>query len=385
MRKIVEVLRAWLKRPRGIVDGIYLGFALALILVTFNQQVLNYFTFTDISKLNEVETILSKVYAEPYTKEELTTGMYKGLINNLDGFSAYMTEEEFNSFSSDEDSSYCGIGIKWQLFDEHYIIIKVYEDSPAEKAGIVAGDIIWGANGKNCQAMTREELRAELRGEQGTFVDLIVIHDDKEVEYTIERQPIQKPNASLEVKDGIGIITLETFEGLVVEEFHNCIEEVNKQNITNLIIDLRYNTGGSVELLGTIMQDLVPADEKIFSLKKKDGTDIEYSLKAHTDKNYNIIILVNNSSASCSEIMAGSLRDLGLATIVGENTYGKGVIQDCIVLRDKSVLYLTSGHYYLPNGEPITDDGLTPDYIVEDNPETFEDEQLDYALGCFEN
>ena len=383
MRKIIDAIKAYIKRPRGLVDGIYIGFALALILVTFNQQKLNYFTFTDISKLNEVEAILSKVYAETYTKEELTTGMYKGLVGSLDGFSTYMTADEYNSFSSDEDSSYCGIGIKWQLFDDYYTIIKVYEDSPAYRAGIEAGDIIWGANGKNCQAMTREELRAELRGEQGTIVDLILIHDDKEVEYQVEREPIQKPTASLEVKDGIGIITLESFEGIVVEEFHNCIEEVNKQNITDLIIDLRYNTGGSVELLGTIMQDLVPSNEKIFSLRKKDGTDIEYSVKSHTDKNYNIIILVNSSSASCSEIMAGSLRDLGLATIIGENTYGKGVIQDCIELRDHSILYLTSGHYYLPNGEPITEDGLTPDYIIEDDKETIEDEQLNYALNLF--
>ncbi len=385
MRKIVEVLRAWIKKPRGLVDGIYIGFTLALVLVTFNQQVLNYFTFKDISKMNEVETILSKTYAESYTKEELTTGMYKGLIGSLDGFSTYLTADEYKSFISDEDSSYCGIGIKWQLFDEYYTIIKIYEGSPASKAGLKVGDILWGANGKNCQAMTREELKAELRGEQGTTVDLIVIHDDKEVEYQIERQPIQKPNASLELKNQVGVITLESFEGNVVEEFHKCIEEVNTQNITDLIIDLRYNTGGSVELLGTIMQDLVPSNEKIFSLQKKDGTNIEYSVKSHTDKQYNIVILVNHSSASCSEIMAGSLRDLGLATIVGENTYGKGVIQDCIELRDHSILYLTSGHYYLPNGEPITEDGLCPDYIVEDIRETFEDEQLIYALNLFNN
>ena len=176
---------------------------------------------------------------------------------------------------------------------------------------------------------------------------------------------------------------MESFEGFVVEEFHNCIEEVNKQGITNLIIDLRYNTGGSIELLGTIMQDLVPSNEKIFSLHKKDGTDIEYSVKSHTDKDFNIVILVNSSSASCSEIMAGSLRDLGLAILVGENTYGKGVIQDCIELRDHSILYLTSGHYYLPAGEPITEDGLTPDFVVRDIKETFEDEQLIYALNLF--
>lgn len=383
MRKILDAIKTYIKRPRGLVDGIYIGFGLALLLVTFNQQVLNYFTFTDISKLNEVETILNKVYAEPYTKDELTTGMYKGLVGSLDGFSTYMTTEEYNSFSSDEDSFYCGIGIKWQLFDEYYTIIKVYEGSPAFKAGIEAGDIIWGVNGKNCQALTREELRAELRGEQGTFVDLIIIHNDKEVEYTVERQPIQKPNAILEIRNNIGIITLESFEGFVVEEFHNCIEEVNKQGISNLIIDLRYNTGGSIELLGTIMQDLVPSNEKIFSLHKKDGTDIEYSVKSHTDKDFNIVILVNSSSASCSEIMAGSLRDLGLAILVGENTYGKGVIQDCIELRDHSILYLTSGHYYLPAGEPITEDGLTPDFVVRDIKETFEDEQLIYALNLF--
>ena len=383
MKKFYEKVKLFFTRERGWVDGLYLGFTIALIFCTVYQHFFKYFTYNDLAKLNEISTALKKVYVEPYEKEDLTDSMYKGLFNGLDGFSYYMTKEEFNDWVNNADSNYCGIGLKWQLHEGYYVILKVYENSPADKAGIKAGDIIWSVDGKRANLVSRDKLSEEMRGKEGTNVNIVIVHDGNKIAYDLKRANIQIPNASLEIKDNVGIITIEGFDGDVVDEFHKCMLSVNEKNITNLVIDLRNNMGGSVDMLGTMMQDLVPSNEKIFSLQEKDNKETVFSVQSHTDKHFNIKILVNNFSASCSEILAGSLRDLGLAELVGMNTYGKGVIQQGYELSDGSILYLTCGHYYLPNGEPIPKDGLVPDYEVEDDALTLEDEQLDYALQLF--
>lgn len=384
LKKFWNKIKKFAKRKRGYADGIYLGFLIALLLFTLSNSLFGYIRWSEISKINEVFYVLNKVYAEEYDIDEVKEGIYKGIVNKLDGFSSYMTREEYDSFSSAEDNNYCGIGVQWQIFEDLYTIVEVFEDSPAEEAGLKKGDILWGVNGNFCKTMTSEELSAEVRGLEGTSVDMIIVRNNEEIELTVVRRPIQRKIARLKIYDNVGVIDIDSFDGTVVEDFSECVEQLNKENITNLIIDLRNNTGGSVEILGTLMQDIVDTNAHIFNLVRKDGSTVEYSLKSHTDKHYNILILVNNATASASETMAGSLRDLGLAKLVGTQTYGKGVIQDSVVLSDESVLNITSGHCYLPNGEMITKDGLTPDIIIEDDTKTLADEQLEYTLTLFE-
>lgn len=364
---------------KSFIKGIYCGFCIALFFVTITQ-LFYYIRETDLIKINNIMYLVKENYIESFEKNDILDGMYKGIFHNLDSYSSYMSAEEYNSFISIEDNNFCGVGIRWQKNEDGYCeIIRVFEDGPAYNSGLQKGDLIISINNKNIGVMSREEIKTELRGLEGTEMCVKVIRDNVEFDYTFVREPIQIPFVLCDIEDNIGIITIDSFEGTVVEDFRQALLKIDKNNIKDIVIDLRNNTGGNVDCLGGVLEELLDKEYLVFTLKNKDNISNDYIIKGTNKHTYNIVVLVNKYSASCSEIMAGMLRDYGLATVLGETTYGKGVVQESFVLEDNSVVFITTGRYYLPNGSTITKDGLIPTVEIEDISSTDKDEQLEKA------
>ena len=372
-----------LSKVNKFLLGLYSGFLIAFRMFTL-PQLLYTIKDSDLTKINSILDIINNNYIESWTKEDILDGIYKGIFLNLDGYSNYLSKEEYEEFISSESNNFCGVGIRWQKNEDGiYELLRVYENGPAYESGLKKGDLIISVNEKNISAMSLEEVSTEIRGEEGTDVDIIAVRDNKELKFTVTRRFVHIPYAVCDIDNNLGIIKIESFEGEVVEDFRNALDKLDKENITNVIIDLRDNTGGSVDSLCDILSQIITEKKLVFTLRKNNNISEDCIIESYNDKKYNIVVLVNEHTASCSEIMAGMLQDYDMCIVVGEPTFGKGVIQDSFNMYDNSVVTLTTGRYYLPSGRSITESGLIPDIEIEDNIYTDIDEQLEKAKELF--
>lgn len=333
--------------------------------------------------LRSFRKLIDQEFIGEIDEQKILDQTIKGYVNGLDDeYTEYMTKEEWEEFQSSALGNYVGVGIYMGVDkNDNIVVLMPMEESPALKAGIKSGDIIVSVNDENAIGVSSDIVSSMIKGEEGTSVKLTVLRGTEYLDFDLKREAIKIYHVGHEMlENNIGYISLLTFDENCSVEFQKALEDLKAQNAQKIIIDLRNNTGGLVEEALNIADMIIPKGENILITVDAKGNK-EYS-KAEKDPivNCDIVVLVNEYSASASEILVGALKDTKKAQVVGTKTYGKGVIQSVYLLDDNSALKLTVSEYFTPNETKINKIGIEPDYNVELNEETEDDEQLNKAI-----
>ena len=347
----------------------------------------------DISnKLDKYREIIDKYYLGEVDESKLEEGAIKGYIEGLDDpYTEYISKDDMDTYLDDTMGNFVGIGIymiKNTKYDKIQVLSTI-KGSPAENAGIQAGDLIVSVDGVEYKADDMTAVSNKIKGEEGTKVTVELLRGSENVKYELTRSKVKVNQVEGKViSDDIGYIKFISFDETTAEDFKKQYQELAKKNIKSLIIDLRNNGGGIVDQALEIADYI--ADKDSVLLYEVDKNNKETVRKAKTDPiiNMPIVILTNENTASASEILAGALKDLGKAKTVGTTTYGKGVIQQILKLNDGSGLKITIEEYQTPNKNKINKVGIEPDEKVElpDSVESIftikesEDTQLQKAI-----
>ena len=319
--------------------------------------------------LSQFRSELEKKYIGEINDEELIEGAVKGYVDALgDPYTTYYTKKEMKTIMEETNGNFVGIGVYMtkDLEKNAILIIKPIENSPAEKAGILPGDLITKVDDVEYTGDKLEEASNKIRGEEGTNVKLEIYRNGETKTFELTRTKVVVSHVTTKVlNNDIGYIAISDFEGECASEFETKYKQLEKQGIKKLIIDIRNNGGGIVDEALKIANMLVDKDSTL--LITKDKSDKEEITKATEKPIINIptVVLVNGYSASASEILAGALKDNGKATLVGTKTYGKGIIQELHQLSDGSGLKITVSEYYTPNHNAIHKIGITPDIEID--------------------
>lgn len=347
---------------------------------------------TITSELKNFRRIIDKYYLGEVDDEKLKEGAIKGYIEGLnDPYTEYISKEDMKDYLEDTMGNFVGIGI-YMVKDtktDKIMVLSPIKNSPAEKAGVQPGDYIIKVNDITYTAEQMTEASNKIKGEEGSTVKLELLRGNETITYEIKRENIKvNPVEAKILQNNIGYIKFSSFDEDTAEDFKKKYEELNKQGIKSLIIDLRNNGGGIVTEALEIADYFTPKDSiLLYEVDKNNKEEIEKS-KNDSIINMPVIILTNENTASSSEILAGALKDLEKAKIVGTKTYGKGVIQEVLSLPDGSGIKITSEEYLTPNKTKINKVGIQPDVEIK-LPETVknildveekEDTQLQKAI-----
>lgn len=324
---------------------------------------------TITSELKNFRRIIDKYYLGEVNEEKLKEGAIRGYIEGLeDPYTEYISKEDMKDYLEDTMGNFVGIGI-YMVKDtnaDKIMVLSPIKNSPAEKAGVQPGDYIIKVNDVTYTAEQMTEASNKIKGEEGSTVKLELLRGNETITYEIKRENIKvNPVEAKVLQNNIGYIKFSSFDEDTAEDFKKKYEELNKQGIKSLIIDLRNNGGGIVTEALEIADYFTPKDSiLLYEVDKNNKEEIEKS-KNDPIINMPTIILTNENTASSSEILAGALKDLGKAKIVGTKTYGKGVIQEVLSLPDGSGIKITSEEYLTPNKTKINKVGIQPDVEVE--------------------
>jgi carboxyl-terminal processing protease len=323
---------------------------------------------------------------QPVNDELLVRGAIRGLMESLnDPYSSYMDPEEFTAQSTPLEGEYTGIGAWVDTSGELLVIISPMPDSPAEAAGIKPGDTVIGINGEDVTSLAPPLVLNQILGPAGTTINLTIQRNGETLDFTVERAVIPIPSVeSMLMEDAVGYIRLYNFGAKSSEEVINAYNNLKDLGATKLIFDLRNNTGGFVETAVEITS-LFTQNGTILIEEKGDGSQKVYRNTGRTlDDSSPMVILVNEGTASASEIMAGALQDTRRAKLIGATSYGKGYIQQWIPLRDEfGAVRITIARWLTPDGHQIQGQGLAPDIAINLTEEDYEnqnDRQLNEAL-----
>lgn len=346
-----------------------------------------------VKKIYAIKSILDNKYISEINEQDLINGAIKGYVNAVgDDYTEYFTKDEMENFYSEIEGNYVGIGIYMfqNTTDNTIVVLYPIEGSPAQEAGIQTGDIIKKVNGVEYTGEDFTTIDTAIKGEEGTKVTIEIERAGNILTFEIERRSIDLyPMESELLSNNIGYIKIQSFDSDCAKEFKTIYENLAKAGIKSLIIDLRNNGGGIVSEALEIANYALDKNQIMLITKDKNGKEeIEKSSKAPII-NVPIVILTNGNTASASEILAAALKENNKAIIVGEKTYGKGVIQELLTLSDGSGLKVTVEEYYTPNRNQINKIGITPDVEVA-SPETTiteieQDTQLQEAIKILKN
>lgn len=320
-------------------------------------------------KISAIKQIIDKYYLDDAEEEKLVDGMYKGLVDGLgDPYSVYYTAQEFTSMMESTNGVYCGIGVTVAQDPDTGIItlVKPFENSPGLEAGILPGDILYKVDGTEVTGMELSTVVAMIKGEEGTTVELTIVRkgEGENLNLSVERRQIEIPTISYEVlNDNIGYIYISEFDTVTKPQFISALEDLNNKGISGLVVDLRDNPGGNLDVVNGILDQILPEGLIVYT-EDKYGKKDEYRSDEEHQFNKPLAVLVNGNSASASEIFAGAIKDYGIGTIVGTKTFGKGIVQRLIELGDGTAMKLTISKYYTPNGYNIHKIGIEPDVEV---------------------
>lgn len=323
----------------------------------------------DTDSVKTVEFIMNLVkekYYKEVSDEKLFTDAVRGIMQGLDPHSKYFTEEELNSFMDSLSGGYAGIGMVFEKRDKYLEVVSVFRNSPAEKSGIKAGNRVYSINGESVELLSADSAAQKIKGEPGTSVTLGVDSDGTLKLIDVVREEIKLDPGRYEIKNGdIGYIKIDLFNENAGEFVRSALKDFDSSGIRKIVIDLRDNTGGILEQAVEVAQFFIPRGV-VVSIKERDKTAKTYYSGLDNPK-YKLAVLVNEMSASASEIFAGAVQDRRSGTVIGTKTYGKGTVQKVYYLNGGGAVKLTISNYYTPNGREIDGKGITPDILIEDN------------------
>lgn len=320
-------------------------------------------------KLDKMQDIINQYYLDDVDQETLEDSVCKGLMNGLgDKYAAYYNEEEYAELQEKNSGNYCGIGayVTQNTTSGAITVVQPIQGSPAQKAGLQAGDIIYAVDGEEVEGSDLSTVVAKMKGEKGSKVTLTVIREDESKHLTISmvRDNIETITVTSEMLDNkTGYIAVSAFEEITTKQFRKALDDLEEQGQERLIIDLRDNTGGLLTSCVDMMDRMLPEGKVLYTRDKNNKGEEYYSTDEESfDKP--LVILVNGMTASASEVFSGALQDYGRAVLIGERTFGKGIVQSVIGMSDGTALKLTTAKYYTPKGRNIHGTGLEPDKEV---------------------
>ena len=351
--------------------------------------------YEKIDLFSEVLENIKKEYVDEINQSEVMDSAINGVLQSLDPYSAYMSPELFKEMQTDTKGEFGGLGIEIGMEAGVVKVISPIDDTPAAKAGIKAGDYIVKIGSEQVQGKSLLEAVKLMRGPVGTSIDLTVRRKNvkKPLEFKIVRKIIEVRSVNSKIigkEKNLGYIRLKSFNENSDEQFLKSVKNFEKNSkIKGYVLDLRNNPGGLLTQAINIT-DFFLEDGEIVSTKGRKVSETRkfFARKGDEVKGKPIVVLINNGSASASEIFAGALKDHKRAIILGENSYGKGSVQSIIPLRNGGGMRLTISKYYLPSGKSISEVGVTPDIVIEEEGDDFtintdKDNQLNYAIKLF--
>jgi len=368
------------------------------VIIYNNNKIGNKLSYADLSKdekLNqflEVYANITSEYYEDVNKEELLEKAISAMMNYLgDDYTTYLNNDNTSELMTQLAGEYTGIGIA--VNNEDKSISKVYDDTPASKAGILAGDIIVGVNDKDVSNMSASEVVNLIKNNKDYF-SLKLKRNEEIVSVSVKNEKIISPNIEYKMIENtkIGYMTIDAFSSTLDKQMQKALKYLEGAGMTSLIIDLRNNTGGYLDVANKVTSMFIKKGEKIYSLDVKNQIE-DYFDETEEHREYKIVIITNNNTASASEIMAAALKESYGATIVGETTFGKGKVQQTMKLENGTMVKFTSAYWLTPNGNCVDELGITPNYLVsneslkdeEGNVVGVIDKQLEMAISLLSN
>lgn len=401
------------KSDKGYLKGLITGLLFAVVVVVvfavawvlrLNKYVLNYYglSLSEVkskqvklngddfdTKMNKLASYIETFYLDDVSEEDMAEGAFKGVVAALgDPYSEYYTEEEYESLMESTSGEYNGIGVSISQKEENgeITIATVFDDTPAKEAGIQEGDVIVAVDGNDMTGKSSQDVVSMIKGKTDGTVTITVMRNGEKLDIQVEIRKVERPTVANHMMDGnIGYIKLSEFDGVSTSQFSEALNELKDQGMEKLVIDIRDNPGGRLDVVCDLLDLFVDKDKLIVYTKDKNGNkQEEYTRYDASVKDIPISIIVNGNSASAAEVFTGVMQDYGLAKIVGTQTFGKGIVQKILDMGDGSAVKLTVSKYYLPNDENIHGQGITPDYVIDADENTEEDVQLNKAVEVLE-
>ncbi len=340
------------------------------------------------------DTIYDELYHKIKTNLLDTTGselplderLLEGMVDGIgDIHSTYLTSEDVDDFTSSINGSFVGIGVSFTSIQYGGLVLEVFEGSPAAKAGLLSGDIITHIEGTSIEGYSSEKVKTAILGEKGTPVNVRVLRDGKYHDYKIQRDSVESSAAhTINEHDGkkVGYIRLTTFGNTTDQLVEEALKDFKDNNVENICIDLRGNGGGYLTSVVNLLDLFIPKDQLMFTVTYQGDTPIEY--KASGREKYTFekgFILVDEGSASSSEVMTSALSEVLGYRVIGQTTYGKGTVQSQYSLTNGSTLKLTVGKWTTSKGVWINEKGITPDYVIESQSSSFVIDKIEESYG----
>ncbi len=336
-------------------------------------------------KIEAIEEVIHNYYLEETDTETLENGIYSGMVESLgDPYSDYYSEEELKEMEQDVEGIYFGIGayVGIDTATQLPVVSGVIEGTPAEEAELRDGDLIYMVDETLTQGMDTSDVVALIRGEENTTVHLTLIREgeDDYVEVDVTRRKVESPTVSHEMlENNIAYIQITEFDQVTVDQFSEALAVCKGSGMEGLIIDLRSNPGGSLSAVCEIARKILPKGLIVYT-EDKYGEREELTCDGKNEIQVPMVVLINDYSASASEILAGAIQDYEKGILMGTKTYGKGIVQRIIALSDGSAVKLTISNYFTPKGRNIHKVGVEPDVVVEFDGDAYYNEGFDNQL-----
>ncbi|MDH5740875.1 MAG: S41 family peptidase [Nitrospira sp.] len=324
-------------------------------------------TYEELKTFSEVLNQVQKHYVEETKPKDLIQGAIRGMLGTLDPHSAYMTPEMYKEMQVETRGEFGGVGIQIGVKDNQLSVIAPIEGTPAHRAGIKAGDFITKVNDDPTKDLSLMDAVTKMRGPRGSKVNLTILRDGapEPLVFTLVRDIIKIESVKSKMIDNLGYIRLTQFQEATGRDLSKAIKQFRDQKVQGTILDLRNNPGGLLTAAVDVSEQFLPSGKLVVYTKSREGKKDEWFAKSKDQlEDLPVIVLVNEGSASASEIVAGALQDWGRAVVVGATSFGKGSVQTILALGDGSGLRLTTAKYYTPKGRSIQSTGITPDIVV---------------------
>lgn len=328
-------------------------------------------TYEELKTFSDVLNQIQRHYVDETKPKDLIQGAIRGMLSTLDPHSAYMTPEMYKEMQVETRGEFGGVGIQIGVKDNRLAVIAPIEGTPAYRAGIKAGDFIVKVNDETTKDLTLMDAVQKMRGPKGTKVNLTIQRDGAAdpLVFTLVRDTIKIESVKSKVIDNLGYVRLTQFQEATGKDLSRAIRQFRDQKVQGTILDLRNNPGGLLTAAVDVSEQFLPGGKLVVYTKSREGKKDEWVSKSRDQmEDLPMIVLVNEGSASASEIVAGALQDWGRAVIIGTTSFGKGSVQTILPLGDGSGLRLTTAKYYTPKGRSIQSTGITPDIVVKLTP-----------------
>ena len=333
-------------------------------------------------KLNAIDSVLESFYFGDVDDETAKDNIYKAYLSSYgDKYTMYYTADEYKALKESTNGKFYGIGAVCQLSGEGgVLLVDVYDNGAGYQAGLRSGDRVVNVDGMDITGMELSSAVALIKGDKGTSVTLEVIRGTERLTFSAVRDAVEAKTVSYTLLDNnIGYLSISQFEEVTTKQFKAAVEDLQSQGMKGLVIDIRNNPGGLLDTVVGMLKYMLP-DGLIVYTEDKQGNRKEYKGQDNDEFNLPLAVIVNGNSASASEIFAGAIQDYGKGTIIGTQTYGKGIVQTVKPLTDGSAIKFTIAKYFTPKGQDIHGKGVTPDMVVEYDTDADVDPQFDPPL-----